>query len=142
MQIFLGEFQHTVDAKGRVAIPARFRAKIERGAVLARGVDEACLYVYPLETWEQKARELEAAITDPRLRRIAERRFFGFADELELDAQGRALLPLKYRQCAELAGAATIIGARDRFEIWSPERWNAYLDEVAAEDLSGLPLPF
>lgn len=141
MQIFLGEFRHTVDAKGRVAIPARFRAKLERGGIVTRGPD-TCLYVYTAETWEEKARALEAAIPDPRLRRIAERRYFGFADELELDAQGRALLPIKYRRFAELNGTAVIIGARDRFEIWSPERWEAYLDEVAAEDLSGIPLPF
>jgi MraZ protein len=139
--MFLGEFQHNVDAKGRVAIPARFRAKIERGAVLTRGVD-ACLYVYPMETWEQKARELDAAITDPRQRRLVERRFFGMAFEVELDAQGRIVVPLKFRQYAGLGGEATIVGARDRFELWSTERWDAYADEMAAEDLTGLPLPF
>ena len=57
--VFLGEFQHSIDSKGRIAIPARFRSKIERGAVLTRGV-ETCLFVYTLETWEQKARELDA----------------------------------------------------------------------------------
>ena len=139
--MFLGEFQHTVDAKGRVAVPARFRAKIERGAVLTRGVD-ACLYVYPMETWEQKARELDAAITDPRQRRLVERRFFGMAFEVELDAQGRIVVPLKFRQYAGLGAEATIVGARDRFELWSTERWDAYADEMAAEDLTGLPLPF
>jgi MraZ protein len=139
--MFLGEFQHSVDAKGRVAIPARFRAKIERGAVLTRGVD-ACLYVYPMETWEQKARELDAAITDPRQRRLVERRFFGMAFEVELDAQGRIVVPLKFRQYAGLGVEATIVGARDRFELWSTERWDAYADEMAAEDLTGLPLPF
>jgi MraZ protein len=141
VQIFLGEFRHTVDAKGRVAIPARFRAKLERGAIVTRGPD-ACLYVFTADTWDEKARALEAAIPDSRKRRIAERRYFGFADELELDAQGRALLPVKYRQFAGLNGTAVIVGARDRFEIWSPDRWEAYLDEVAAEDLSDVPLPF
>jgi MraZ protein len=139
--IFLGENRHTVDAKGRVAIPARFRAKLERGAVLTRGVDD-CLYVFPVETWEEKAEEMAAAITDARLRRIAERRFFAYSTELEMDAQGRALLPLKFRQYAGLNGEAMIVGARDRFEIWSPERWEAFEEEMAAEDLSGLPLPF
>ena len=139
--MFVGEYLHTVDSKGRLALPARFRAKIERGAVLTRGVD-ACLYVYPMETWEQKARELDAAITDPRQRRLVERRFFGMAFEVELDAQGRIVVPLKFRQYAGLGVEATIVGARDRFELWSTERWDAYADEMAAEDLTGLPLPF
>lgn len=139
--MFLGEYSHSVDGKGRLAIPARFRSKIERGAVLMRGVD-SCLYVYPMETWEQKARELDAAIVDPRQRRLVERRFFGMAFEVELDAQGRIVIPAKFRQYAGLNGEAMVIGARDRFEIWSNARWEAYSDEMAAEDLSGLPLPF
>ena len=139
--MFLGEYQHTVDAKGRIAIPARFRAKIERGAALTRGVD-ACLYVYPMETWEQKARELDAAITDPRQRRLVERRFFGMAYEVELDAQGRIVLPAKFRQYAGITTEAMVIGARERFEVWSASGWENYVESMGDEDLSGLPLPF
>ncbi|HEY8324601.1 MAG: division/cell wall cluster transcriptional repressor MraZ [Ktedonobacterales bacterium] len=139
--MFLGEYLHSVDSKGRVAVPARFRSKIERGAVLTRGVDP-CLYIYPMETWEAKARELSAAITDPRLLRLVERRFFGMAHELELDAQGRIVIPAKFRQYADLNGEAMVIGARDRFEIWSVGGWEAYLSATDDEDLSALPLPF
>ena len=139
--MFLGEYQHSVDGKGRLAVPARFRSKIERGAVLTRGVD-ACLYVYPMEVWEQKARELDAAVIDPRQRRLIERRFFGMAYEVELDAQGRIVVPAKFRQYAGLNGDAMVIGARDRFEIWSTQRWDAYTAAMADEDLSELPLPF
>jgi MraZ protein len=139
--MFLGEYLHSVDTKGRLAIPARFRSKIERGAVLTRGVD-ACLYVYPMEVWEQKARELDAAIVDPRQRRLVERRFFGMAFEVELDAQGRIVIPAKLRQYAGLSGEAMVIGTRDRFEVWSTDRWEAYVDEMAAEDLHSLALPF
>jgi MraZ protein len=158
--MFLGEYQHSVDGKGRVAIPARFRAKIERGAVLTRGV-EACLYVYPLEVWEEKARALDSAITDPRQRRLVERRFFGQAYECELDGQGRIVIPVAFREYAGLPtngnggngnggngnggngnGEAMVIGARERFEIWSPERWLAYLAQTQDDDLSALPLPF
>jgi MraZ protein len=139
--MFLGEYFHSVDGKGRLAIPARFRSKIERGAVLTRGVDP-CLYVYPMEVWEQKARELDAANISPRQRRMIERRFFGMSFELELDAQGRIVVPAKFRQYAGLNGEAMVIGARDRFEVWSTERWNAYADEMATADLSGLALPF
>jgi MraZ protein len=160
--MFLGEYQHNVDGKGRIAIPARFRGKIEGGAVLTRGV-EACLYVYPLAVWEEKARALDAAIVDPRKRRQVERRFFGMAYECELDAQGRIVIPSAFRAYAGLpangngagnghgigngnsgngngsGGEAMVIGARERFEIWSPERWQAYLAETQDDDLSALP---
>ncbi|HEX8732344.1 MAG TPA: division/cell wall cluster transcriptional repressor MraZ [Ktedonobacterales bacterium] len=139
--MFLGEYPHTVDSKGRIAVPARFRSKIERGAVLTRGVDP-CLYIYPMETWEEKARELSAAITDPRLLRLVERRFFGMAHELELDAQGRIVIPTKFRQYASLGGEAMVVGARDRIEVWSAAGWDAYLSANEDEDLSALPLPF
>ena len=139
--MFLGEFQHSIDSKGRIAIPARFRSKIERGAVLTRGV-ETCLFVYTLETWEQKARELDASLLDPRQRRMVERRFFGMAFECELDAQGRIVLPARYRQYAGLNGEAVVVGARDRFEVWSPAEWERYLDETSDVDLNALALPF
>src|SRR5262245_60306796 len=139
--LFLGEYLHSVDGKGRIAVPTRFRSKIERGAVVTRGI-EPCLYVYSIETWEQKARELETVNLDARQRRIVERRLFAPALDIELDAQGRLLVPPKLRQYAGLNGDAAIIGARDRFELWSAERWQAYTAELEAEDLSSLPLPF
>lgn len=139
--MFLGEFYHSVDGKGRLAIPARFRSKIEHGAVLTRGIDP-CLLVYPAEVWEQKARELDVIVTDPAKRHKIERRFFGMAFEVELDAQGRIIVPTKFRTYAALNGDAMVIGARDRFELWSPQRWEAYTDEMASEDLSALALPF
>ena len=138
--MFVGEYLHNVDTKGRVAIPARFRAKIERGAVLTRGMD-SCLTVYPMETWERKAQALDN-IADTRKRHAVERQFFAAAFEVELDAQGRIVVPPKLRKYAGLNGEAVIVGARDRFEIWSSERWQSYLDELADEDLSGLALPF
>ena len=138
--MFVGEYLHNVDTKGRVAIPARFRAKIERGAVLTRGMD-SCLTVYPMETWERKAQALDN-IADPRKRHAVERQFFAAAFEVELDAQGRIVIPPKLRKYAGLNGEAVIVGARDRFEIWSGERWQSYLDELAGEDLSELALPF
>src|SRR5258708_1150928 len=139
--MFLGEYLHTVDGKGRIAIPARFRAKIEGGAVLTRGIEQ-CLYVYTLETWERKAAALEAADLDPAVRRRVERPLFSQPHDVELDAQGRLLVPLKLRKYAEIGGEAVIVGARDRFEVWGAERWQAYADELESADLSSLPLPF
>ncbi len=139
--MFLGEFQHTIDAKGRLAVPAKYRGRLERGVVLVRGIEQ-CLYVYTMETWEAKARELDSRELNPRQRRMIERRFFGTAFECELDAQGRIVVPARFRTYAELGGETTIIGARDRFEIWNTARWEAYQDEMANEDLAGLDLPF
>jgi MraZ protein len=139
--MFLGEFVHSVDTKGRLAIPARFRSKLERGAVLVHGPD-LCLYVYPMDDWERKAGEIVAAIDNPRQRRLVERRFFGSASELELDAQGRVIIPTKSRQYAGISGEAMVVGVNDRLEIWSTDRWQVYTDEMAEEDLTGLPLPF
>ena len=139
--MFVGEYLHSVDSKGRLALPARFRAKIERGAVLTQGV-ESCLYVFPTETWEQKGRELAEAALDPAQRRRIERRFFGMAFECELDGQGRIVIPAKFRTYAGLNGEAAVVGARDRIEVWSAERWETYAAEMQEEDLTELPLPF
>lgn len=136
---FKGEYTHTVDGKGRIAIPARFRAKIEHGAVLARS-SERCLCVYTEETWIEKSASFGAPTPaeEARARRF-ERLKYSQSNDVELDAQGRILLPLKFRQYAAIAGEAVIIGARDRFEIWSAERWRDYLAELDAEDFSDLP---
>lgn len=139
--MFFGEHQHTIDAKGRLAVPAKFRGKLAHGAVLVRGI-ETCLYVFPMETWEEHARALDAADLDPRQRRLIERRFFGTATDCELDSQGRIVIPPSFRQYAGLTVEAAIVGARQRFEIWDRTQWQAYLDDVANEDLSGIALPF
>jgi MraZ protein len=139
--MFVGEYLHAVDSKGRLALPARFRAKIERGAVLSRGF-EPCLYIYPTETWEQNGQRLaEAAINADQRRRI-ERRFFAMAFECELDGQGRIVIPAKFRHYAALNGEAAVVGARDRIEVWNTERWEAYTAQLQDEELVGLPLPF
>lgn len=139
--MFLGEFQHTIDTKGRLAIPARYRADLQRGAVLVRGI-EPCLYVYTMETWEEKALELKNAKLDAKTRRQMERRFFGTAFEAELDAQGRIVVPVGFRRYADLSGETTIVGAYQRFEIWSRARWDEQLAEMGDADLSGIELPF
>lgn len=139
--MFLGEYEHTVDAKGRLAVPSKFRSKIDRGAVLTRGVEQ-CLYVYPLEVWEEKAKQLEESNIDPRQRRQIERRFFGVAFECELDAQGRIIVPSKFREYAGLGNEVTVVGARDRFEVWDRKRWQECMTEIQNEDIEELDIPF
>jgi MraZ protein len=139
--MFVGEYLHTVDSKGRLALPARFRAKIERGAVLSRGF-EPCLYIFPTETWELHGQKLAEATINAVQRRRIERRFFALAFECELDGQGRIVIPAKFRQYAGLNGEATVVGARDRIEVWNTERWDVYTAEMQDDELVGLPLPF
>jgi MraZ protein len=139
--VFLGEFQYKIDAKGRLAVPARFRPQIEGGVALSRGVEQ-CLYVYQLDAWEQKGSELAASNPNPKIRRMLMHRFFSTSDACEMDAQGRIIIPAKFRQYAGLNGEAVVVGVHDHFEIWSPTEWERYNDEMEQEDLTILQLPF
>ncbi len=138
---FTGEFAHALDAKGRLALPARYRSRFEQGAVITPGV-EPCLYTYPMEAWEAKARQIEEKLLNAAQRRQVERLFFGSATELELDAQGRITIPAKYRERAGLENEVLIVGARDRLELWNTARYRETLAQIQPEDLTGLDLPF
>jgi MraZ protein len=130
--MFLGEYEHTLDAKGRLAIPARFRSQMGRGAVLSKGMG-SCLSLYPLEHWEQKSNELIASMTGDELRDF-ERRIYPSACEVELDGQGRIVVPVKLRTYAKLEVNVTIAGVRDHMEIWDRETWQAYQEHLEDEE--------
>jgi MraZ protein len=120
--MFLGRYAHTLDTKGRVAIPARFRDGLTGGVVATRGIDR-CLAVYPMEAWTPLAEKISALpITDPDARTFR-RMVFAEAAHLELDSQGRILLPPDLRRYAELERDAFIVGVNTSIEIWSPARW-------------------
>lgn len=138
---FTGEFAHTLDAKGRLALPARYRSRFEQGVVITPGV-EPCLYIYPMEAWEAKARQIEEKHLNATQRRQVERLFFGSATELELDAQGRIIIPAKDRERAGLGTEVFIVGARDRLELWNPASYRETLAQIQPEDLTGLDLPY
>jgi MraZ protein len=126
--VFTGEYRHTVDEKGRVAVPARFRAQLAGGAFVSRWID-GCLGIFPRTDWDAlAARVASLPVTDPGAR-VFGRFLFGGAIEAELDRQGRVLLPSYLRDWAGLEGEAVVVGARDHAEIWAPARW----DEVRRE---------
>ena len=137
--MFLGEYEHTIDTKARLAVPAKFRTQIQagRGAVLSKGMG-TCLAVYLLDRWEEKSNELVAGRTSEELRDF-ERRIYPSASEIELDAQGRMVIPAKLRIYAKLENEATIVGVRDHFEIWDRATWQAYQERLDAE---GNTVPF
>jgi len=135
--MFLGEYEHTVDAKGRVAIPARFRAQMDRGAVISKGMG-VCLSVYTMERWEEKSNDLVAGKTSDELRDF-ERRIYPSASEIDLDGQGRMVIPVKLRAYAKLGSEVTIAGVRDHFEIWDRTVWQTYQERLEVE---GNTVPF
>jgi MraZ protein len=133
--VFLGRYAHNMDAKGRLAIPARYREALAEGVILTRGIDR-CLALYPLDAWRPLAEKVAALpITDADARNFR-RLVFAEASDLALDAQGRILIPPDLRRYAELEREALIVGVDASIEIWSPQRWAAVessLDTDGAE---------
>lgn len=140
--MFTGEYRHTVDDKGRLAIPARFRAQLEGGAVLSRWID-GCLAIHTRSGWDAlSAKVSSVALTDP-AGRLFERAIFAGALEAEMDKQGRVLVPAYLRDEMGIRAEALVIGVRDHGEIWAPDRWQGYrkaMDDPAkfAEAIRGL----
>ncbi len=133
--MFLGRHAHAVDAKGRMAVPARFRDALADGLVLTRGIDR-CLALYPMAAWRPLAEKIDALpISDPDARTFR-RLVFAEAVDLTLDTQGRILLPPELRAYAGIDRDALVVGVHTSVEIWSPERWasvSAALDDDGAE---------
>jgi MraZ protein len=120
--MFLGEFQHTLDAKGRVILPAKFRDQLEGGAVIAKTLD-GCLAVYPIDEWGTVSNEVrEIAKRGPQARQAA-RSFFAGAQEVEPDRQGRVAVPTHLRSYANLERDVVVAGVFSRIEIWDSETW-------------------
>ena len=131
--MFTGEYRHSVDDKGRLAVPAKFRAQLGVGAVVSRWLD-ACLAIHTLDGWNGLSAKVAALpITDPTARRFS-RLIFAGAAEVELDRQGRILLPAYLREQIELGADAVIVGSRDHAEIWVPATWDAYTAQMDDPD--------
>ncbi|MBI2909084.1 MAG: division/cell wall cluster transcriptional repressor MraZ [Chloroflexi bacterium] len=119
---FLGEYEYSVDDKGRISIPPKFRPLFKDGIILCRGWDQ-CITVYPPEQW-QKTTEIVTSRppTQSRSRRL-NRHFFAGASSTELDGQGRVVLPSYLREYADIKEAAVLIGVNSYLEIWSKRLW-------------------
>ncbi|GIO65547.1 division/cell wall cluster transcriptional repressor MraZ [Paenibacillus sp. JTLBN-2024] len=126
--MFMGEFQHSIDDKGRLTIPAKFRELLGASFVITRGLDQ-CLFVYPMNEWsilEQKLKSLPLMKSDAR---AFTRFFFSGATECEWDKQGRVNLPGNLRGYAGLEKECVVIGVSNRVEIWSKDTWEAYFQQ-------------
>lgn len=120
--MFLGEYTHSLDEKGRVVMPSRFRAELATGCVLTKG-QERCLYVFPQDRWEEEANAvLRLPRTDRRARNYS-RSFFASASDQSLDRAGRCQIPEPLRAYAGLTKDVTVVGVADRIEIWDSTTW-------------------
>ena len=123
----MGEYAHSVDAKGRVIMPAKFRDELGTSFVVTRGL-EGCLSVYTQEGWARFATGMQKLQASKENVRAFKRFLFGSAAELEFDKQGRILLPQVLREFAGLEKEVVMVGVANRVEIWSKERWQECID--------------
>ncbi len=123
--MFIGEYQHTLDSKGRIIIPSKFREELGEDFVMTKGLDN-CLFVYPKEEWAILEEKLKTLPLTNRDARAFIRFFFAGASEGALDKQGRVLIPANLREHSKLDKDAVVIGVSTRMEIWSKEEWDAY----------------
>lgn len=129
--MFFGEFEHALDAKGRLIIPAKFRELLGTSFVITRGMD-GCIFGYPASRWETLQAQLDDLPLTKKDARAFVRFFYAAAAECELDKQGRVMIPANLRQYAKLEKQCVIVGVSDRFEIWSAAKWHAFETETAA----------
>lgn len=130
MKLFLGEYDHSLDDRGRVTLPRKIRQEVnDREIVLAKGFDP-CIFGFDLASWEKEAaKHLEAPVTDEKARNLR-RYLFAGAEKVEVDKLGRILLPAQLKEYAFVARDVVIIGAGDHFEIWDKEKWNHFAKKV------------
>ncbi len=143
--MFRGVNQINLDAKGRMAIPARYRETIAaccKGQMVATiDTEERCLLLYPLEEWEVIQEKIESLPSfNPAARRI-QRLLIGHATDIEMDANGRLLLSAPLREYAELDKKVVLLGQGQKFEIWSEARWLATRETYLQEVENGLEMP-
>jgi MraZ protein len=144
--VLLGEYQHTLDAKGRVSLPAKFRAETTGKLVIAKGLDE-CLAVFPADSYQQFMDRLMTSDEFKGNTRVQRRHFAAGAVEAELDSAGRIKLPQVLCDYAHLGKEVAIIGNGDRIEIWDAKKWAKYAETAAdniedfAEELADAGLP-
>ena len=139
--MFMGEYNHNIDSKGRLIIPARFREQLGDSFVVTRGLD-GCLSIYTNEDWNAFSEKVEALPLTNKNSRTLKRFFLSQASQCEVDKQGRILIPAHLRQAADLDKDVILAGVGDRIEIWDRTKWEACsdfgdMDEIA-EQMEGL----
>jgi MraZ protein len=132
---FLGTFEHTLDDRGRVALPARYRQPFAGGGIITF-LPEGCLALHDANAFQEEAAKIAEKPASTLAGRRSRRAFDSNSHEVELDRQGRILVPPRFRQMAGLNGAVVIVGRHECLEIWNPERWEREIEEAVAADSS------
>jgi MraZ protein len=123
--MFIGEYQHTIDEKGRMAVPAKFRVKLAKGAVVTRGLDN-CLFLYTGGEWKNLAERLAKLPISKANTRAFARLMLAGAMDVSLDKQGRIILPDYLRKYAGIGKNVIVAGLYSRLEIWDEAKWETY----------------
>ncbi|MDD6771924.1 MAG: division/cell wall cluster transcriptional repressor MraZ [Inconstantimicrobium porci] len=140
--MFIGQYNHSVDAKNRISIPSKFREELDGKFIMTKGLD-GCLYVYTMNEWKKLEQKLSSLPLTNKDARAFVRFFFSGASEIEIDKQGRALIPQNLKEYADVKKEIVSIGVSSRIEIWSKEKWNEYNEsnidyDSIAEEMSNL----
>jgi len=135
--MLLGEYKHTVDEKGRIAIPAKFRANINSGAIITRGLDH-CLFVFSLQEWDVMVKKIIALPLAQSNARAFSRLMLAGAMDVKIDVQGRILVPDYLREYAGLKKQTIVAGVYSRIEIWDADAWQEYKSktESASDEIA------
>lgn len=128
--MFIGEYRHNIDSKGRLIIPAKFRGSLGETVILTRGLD-GCITVYTEDQWRDIYAQLKKLPTTKRESRMYIHMITSKAAEVEIDKQGRVLVPSALIEEAQISKECVIVGAADHVEIWSDKRWDSYYDEAS-----------
>jgi MraZ protein len=136
----LGEHRYQMDPKGRISLPAKFRGAFDAGVYLTLGQD-GCLFAFPHPEWDRRRTEVESLpLSEPTARAYA-RMFLGNAERVDLDGQGRLVIPQKLRQVSGLAREVAVVGVGDRLEIWANEAWDRYRTPYESQYVAGTLVP-
>jgi len=130
--MFIGEYKHTIDDKGRLAIPVKFRGDLAKGAVVTRGLD-ASLFLFPKEEWDKLAEKLAGLPLGKSNSRAFARLMLAGAMDVELDKQGRVVVPEYLRSYANVTKSVVVAGLYNRLELWDADTWDAYKQKTEAE---------
>ena len=129
MNMFIGEYHHTIDEKGRIIIPAKFREELGTKFIVTRGI-ENCLFIYSMENWAKITDKLSSLPFTHKDARTFKRFFMSGATEVEFDKQGRINIATPLIHYANLNKDCVVIGTGDRLEIWSQESWDGFFDST------------
>ena len=134
--MLIGEYEHSLDAKGRLIMPAKLRDDIGEKFIITKGLD-GCLFGFSQNEWTNFEEKLKTLPLTNKNARDFVRFFLSGAIECEIDKQGRFLIPINLRESANLQKEVVIIGVGTRIEIWNKEKWNSYNDEnISVEDIA------